>query len=210
MSNPFTTAIATEPAATDGQIGFIRNLLDHRDIFSLFDSAPKTAERVEVIRAAIVATPTPTVTGEWGDEVNRHLAKPLTKAGASKLIDLLQTMPEHNRPTMPRGNAHYAPVEDGFYTLIDPETNGDTDRVIKVQTSPNSGRQYAKELDVNTSEWNYRPGLIKFVRDEGVALTLDKAKELGQLYGVCVRCGRTLTDENSIAAGIGPICAGKF
>lgn len=210
MSNPFTTAIATEPAATDGQIGFIRNLLDHRDIFSLFDSAPKTADRVEVIRAAIVATPTPTVTGEWGDEVNRHLAHPLTKAGASKLIDLLQTMPLHHRPTAPRGEASFPPVEDGFYVVEDVHPHK-TATVYKVQTSPNSGRQYAKELDTLTNTWNYVPGAIRKVRaGEAVKLTLDKAKELGQLYGVCVRCGRTLTDENSIAAGIGPICAGKF
>lgn len=30
-----------------------------------------------------------------------------------------------------------------------------------------------------------------------------------KLYGVCCRCGRTLTDENSISEGIGPICATK-
>jgi hypothetical protein len=32
----------------------------------------------------------------------------------------------------------------------------------------------------------------------------------GQLTGQCGCCGRTLTDPDSIAAGIGPICAGNF
>lgn len=31
----------------------------------------------------------------------------------------------------------------------------------------------------------------------------------GTELGVCGRCGRTLTDEDSRAAGIGPVCAGK-
>lgn len=32
----------------------------------------------------------------------------------------------------------------------------------------------------------------------------------GQAIGVCGKCGRTLTDPESRAAGIGPICAGKL
>jgi hypothetical protein len=37
-----------------------------------------------------------------------------------------------------------------------------------------------------------------------------EAKTLGSLYGFCVRCGATLTDDASIKAGIGPICAKRF
>jgi len=32
----------------------------------------------------------------------------------------------------------------------------------------------------------------------------------GHALGVCGQCGRTLTNEESIAAGIGPICAGRL
>jgi hypothetical protein len=42
-----------------------------------------------------------------------------------------------------------------------------------------------------------------------VRLSLEEAQEYGRLYGLCVRCGRTLTDEESIARGIGPDCAAK-
>ncbi|AKJ72637.1 hypothetical protein PP301_gp085 [Gordonia phage GMA2] len=92
-------------------------------------------------------------------------------------------------------------IPDGFY--VEDET------IIKIITSPNSGRQYGKQLV--SASWCYAPGLVKKVQ-QGLAipLTLDKAKELGQLYGRCVMCGATLTDESSIAAGIGPICATKF
>jgi hypothetical protein len=41
-------------------------------------------------------------------------------------------------------------------------------------------------------------------------MSLEEAKAFGRLYGVCVRCGATLTDEQSIEAGIGPVCAGRF
>jgi hypothetical protein len=37
----------------------------------------------------------------------------------------------------------------------------------------------------------------------------EAAIEYGRQIGRCSICNRTLTDENSIAAGIGPICAGK-
>jgi hypothetical protein len=37
-------------------------------------------------------------------------------------------------------------------------------------------------------------------------LTMDEARELGALYGTCVICARTLTNELSIHLGIGPVC----
>lgn len=38
-------------------------------------------------------------------------------------------------------------------------------------------------------------------------LTKEQAKAFGALYGTCVFCARTLTDERSIDAGYGPTCA---
>lgn len=93
---------------------------------------------------------------------------------------------------------------EGFWELPD-------GRICKVQIAVHgSGRPYAKLLNTESGNFSYDPSLIKDVRREGTRLTLDRAKELGQLYGMCIRCGATLTDENSIAAGIGPICATRF
>lgn len=39
---------------------------------------------------------------------------------------------------------------------------------------------------------------------------IEAAKRIGLLTGNCCVCGRTLTNEDSIAGGIGPICGGKF
>lgn len=101
------------------------------------------------------------------------------------------------------------PAEPGFY-----EKDGE---IFKVQLAVHgSGKPYAKRLVVyadeedgeNSSAWMMSPGTVFHLKEED-RLTLERAKELGHLYGICVRCGRTLTDEGSIAAGIGPICAGK-
>ncbi len=52
--------------------------------------------------------------------------------------------------------------------------------------------------------------MIYKLKTSGQELTLELAKEYGKLYGQCMICGRTLTNEDSIEAGIGPICAGKL
>jgi hypothetical protein len=38
----------------------------------------------------------------------------------------------------------------------------------------------------------------------------DAARAFGKAWGICTVCGRTLTDDDSIARGIGPICASNF
>lgn len=91
-------------------------------------------------------------------------------------------------------------VADGFYIL--------NDTIYKVQTSPNSGHSYAKKL-TSHGEFVYAVGMVGKLA-AAQPLTLGLAKQYGKLYGMCVVCGRTLTDENSIAAGIGKICASKF
>lgn len=85
--------------------------------------------------------------------------------------------------------------------------------IYKVQPSQSSGYLYAKKL-VDLGD-----GQFKFDYDEAKAeriigklsaadmMTLAQAKEFGALFGVCCVCGRLLTNEASIEAGIGPICA---
>jgi len=101
----------------------------------------------------------------------------------------------------------YITVTDGMYAIDSPK--GYT-TYFKVQVAVHgSGRLYAKRLTTD-GVFVHAPGAIKDIREHGRKMSLEEAKECGKLYGTCVRCGRTLTDENSIEAGIGPICAGKF
>ena len=108
-------------------------------------------------------------------------------------------------------------VEDGMYKL--------GDDIYKVQVAVHgSGNLYAKKLVITAPpsydgdgkvatpakvEFDYERGAISKLRAEN-KMTLDEAKAFGALYGTCCRCGATLTREESIEAGIGPICAGKF
>lgn len=109
-----------------------------------------------------------------------------------------------------------AEVTEGMYRTSD-------GRIYKVQKAVHgSGNLYAKELvrdvahgnvfgNVDQGRWKfeYVKGAIRRLRKED-KLTLEQAKEFGALYGTCCVCGRTLTDETSIAEGIGPICAGRM
>lgn len=79
--------------------------------------------------------------------------------------------------------------------------------IIKAQRSASSGGMYAKRL-TETGALVYEAGLIKFF-DASMRMTVDRAKEVGRALGVCCVCSATLSDPVSVAAGIGPICAGR-
>src|SRR3546814_218809 len=103
-------------------------------------------------------------------------------------------------------------------------------QIYKVQVAVHgSGREHAKVLvteqtgtcggcekcdgedrcPVYASRFEYAAGMVRRL-SAATRLTLEEAKAFGALYGSCCVCSRTLTKEESIAAGIGPICAGKF
>lgn len=97
--------------------------------------------------------------------------------------------------------------------------------IYKVQVAVHgSGRLYAKRLCQHTAmddtyntrvkqdrtwHFEYAAGVVSKLRAEH-RMTLEQAKEFGALYGTCCVCGRTLTDEKSIEAGIGPVCGGRL
>lgn len=143
---------------------------------------------------------------DWSADIADMLAgeKVFTKRGASAAIDALKAAPKKQDES-----AEKEEIEAGMYRK---------DGVIyKVQRAVHgSGRMYAKKLveddtySDDTVHWAfvYAPGAVKFLRPEH-KMTLEEAKEFGALYGTCVVCGRTLTKEESIEAGIGPVCASK-
>lgn len=137
---------------------------------------------------------------------------PLSKAGASKLIELLKGLPKREviAPVAdaPQGVKNTAELTDGIYVMADGST-------VKVQEARNgSGHLYAKAMDAD-GRFNYVGGLIGKVaaqwrHNTARKMTLAEAAEYGALYGRCIECGRTLTDEDSIERGVGPICMTKF
>lgn len=209
---PFDVPAQVDPA-TPGQVKFLRSLLAERDYS---DGSAKYVNRALAITFAIECAYT-VQPAEIGPEVNHQLVStghdPLTKTGASTLIQLLKVQPRRAAET---------DIEDedleGFWTLVrDERSNGldhadGAENIYKVQRAVHgSGHLYAKVLDPETGEWIIARGAVTELRaGKGTALTLDRAKELGHLYGRCISCGRTLTNESSIEAGIGPVCATKF
>jgi hypothetical protein len=123
-----------------------------------------------------------------------------TVAEASSLIDLLLQQPQARTATrMVDG------PPEGMHLLFG--------AVYKVQESPETGRRYAKVLlqDADTEQWGFHfaPGAVRRL-SAATLMALDEAKHFGRLYGTCCVCGRTLTNEESIEAGIGPVCSGRF
>lgn len=113
----------------------------------------------------------------------------LTSAEASDLISLLLRSPMRN-----------AGVEEvGMYRVA----NGD---IYRVHQSRETGNLYAKKLDVISNSFEYEQGAIRRLKASD-KMTLEQAKAWGMETGICCVCGAFLTDERSVAVGIGPVCA---
>jgi len=133
----------------------------------------------------------------------------------SQMIDMLKALPNTPSPVTTAAPE----VTEGMYR------NPETGDIFKIQRAVHgSGNLYAKILVVDQpwerdaagtvitegeSHFDYTAGAIRKIRPEW-RMTVDQAREFGALYGVCCRCSKTLTKEESIEAGIGPVCAGKF
>lgn len=93
--------------------------------------------------------------------------------------------------------------EDGIYVF-----EGET---YKIQWNRDETHLYGKRMIVegNSVFWRYEAGIPMAIAGAR-KLTLEEAKEFGKLYGSCIVCSRKLTNEESIVAGIGPICAGRL
>ena len=121
-------------------------------------------------------------------------APDLDKATASSYIDALFATPK--RAAI---NTDGAPVSEGYFYV--------EGLIYKVQASKSSGNLYAKVF--SESGYEYAPGAMRLMAT-AQRLTLEQAAEAGVKTGRCVVCARLLTDPESVAAGIGPICAGRL
>lgn len=128
---------------------------------------------------------------------------------ASALIEWLLTIPKAAPAQHPEAQAaaKAEPLTHGMYRK--------DETIYKIQKAVHgSGHLYAKRLVPGDgygakASFVYAPGAMK-VLTLADRMSLEEAKAWGALYGTCCVCGRTLTNEDSIEAGIGPVCAGKF
>lgn len=149
----------------------------------------------------------------WADVENMHAdnIERLTKQQASSFIDQALQVPKETKTSSSKSKATGLAIQsDGMYRTPD-------GTVFRVQVAKQgSGNLYAKRLIVTFDEakkkfvghFQYASGAVYSLKPDD-KMTLAEAKSYGQLYNLCCVCGADLTDETSIAEGIGPVCGGR-
>lgn len=115
----------------------------------------------------------------------------------TKIRELKAAAPKTATPAVEVADGRYAVEEDGAL------------KFFKVKNGRRAGFVF---LDIQASdEWHSISNLTRIRSILGLIAVDAKAAMIryGQELGECGHCGRTLTDEASRAAGIGPVCAGK-
>lgn len=160
-------------------------------------------EKIKQLDAIAGRKPTISGISDWNTGNDDEFSEPVP----GPVIAPVQEIPAVDvKPSRPKKEKVEKELEAGIYRK---------DGVIyKVQCAVHgSGMMYAKKLVIHegnkTGTFEYEAGAIKTLA-EADKMTLDQAKEFGAIYGMCCNCGKTLTDEKSIGAGIGPVCAAKF
>lgn len=94
-------------------------------------------------------------------------------------------------------------VEDAYYK--------DSEGTFYQAKRSKAGHLYAMTLVPHGKKfkWVYAPGAMKNFQN-WKPVSAEDAAAFGKAWGHCMVCARLLTNPDSIEAGIGPICAGKF
>lgn len=179
---------------------------DREGSFSSF--RPASQNQFDLLKRVISERDITKIETTVGNARAKAMAGNLSMVEASNLIELIKVQPK--REDAGRDNGTLTP---GVYR----GTNGELYRVYPARADRT--RLLAKVIVVGESwegddashrvAFEYAGAANRFVRPEG-RLTLEEAKAFGAETGWCIMCGTELTDPDSIAAGIGPICATKF
>jgi hypothetical protein len=78
-------------------------------------------------------------------------------------------------------------------------------QLYSVRKSRESGKLHAYHYESATNNWSYAGKVIYDLRPEQ-KLSLAEAMDYGVQTGVCIHCGRTLTDAKSVRYGLGTTC----
>ena len=167
--------------ATDKQLAFIGKLSDEREIGSI--------ERAMIERA------------------NSY-----DKRQASALITMLLACPK-KKPvfasvTSATPGRLDSVVEEGYYV----DGKGESAQVFHVTWNRPRTRKYVLRLNTEpkAKRWEYLRDLDPSELAGLPRLSLLEAAKFGKRTGRCAVCGRTLSTNESMARGIGPVCAEKL
>ncbi|AGU92059.1 hypothetical protein BANE1_42 [Mycobacterium phage Bane1] len=241
MGSPFATSTAPASlvvAASEGQLKFIIDLLSTRK-WQQAQGVDKYVSRAAALNIVlswamnldsapgeVVAT----VDGysELGDGVNAVLATmrenaasdsaylwaPLTRQGASALIDWLKSLPTQANVRVDDRRYEDATVEvpAGRYA-IDTQVHAVNGTAFYKVDRPETGRWagyvFVKQIiGSDEQKLSMKQGRAILARIAAVGAEAASAR-YGHEIGECGICGRQLTNDESRARGIGPVCAAK-
>lgn len=180
-----------ESRATDKQVEFITVLSKERQIPPKgTDGYDATVEKfVAILRADLNR---PGTDGSW-----------ITKQGASELITFLQSLPFKVEED--------APVPKGRYAIRGTDGVVRFYQVNRPEHGAHKGRTFVDQLIGAPGDYQHKP--LRHVAREVLAKIAEDPEAASRLYGqeesVCGRCHSPLTDEESRAYGIGPVCRNK-
>lgn len=169
-----------------------------------FDSRPATERQLAFIASLKTSRVLSATQIAWLEKHERAL----DARTASRIIATMLQLPEPSKTVSNAVGSVLPDVPEGRYAL-------DEQGVVKfyVYSKPTEGRWAGRAfLSSQASDTLYPIRNFDTKRLILAAIAADpKAASLryGQELGVCGVCGRTLTDESSRSAGIGPICAEK-
>ena len=181
--------VLTDSSITEKQLKYIDVLLNQ-----LATKISETPERTVIVQEALSVHDTVKSLLNIHNEKNN-----VTKAQGSKAIEML--LGWNQRSFAPRPVPvvrEKAPI--GVYKRGD-----DIYRVIKGRQSANT---YAQKLTVDYNgvpAWVYVGAMVFELKVEEL-ISPEVAAQMGRTVGYCVICGRFLTDAESVAKGIGPVC----
>ena len=173
--------------------------------------APATEKQIAFVRS---------LASERGVTLKEEVMARLSKTAASASIEKLLALPKpapapiaasSNVPPSADYRATANSVPAGRYALRDEDHGGTVVKFYRV-SKPEEGKWAGYTfVDIQASDEFYPVrGRTKFIILESIAADPQGAAILyGRELGVCGICGRTLTDEESRAYGIGPVCREK-
>lgn len=178
-----STITITRNPATERQVAYLVSLLERQNerIMAIDpDNGPEFA----------------LANSEWILDIHEGRTV-LSKSDASKAIDKVKTFLTDNP-------LRQAPVVEAAPTLGYYLRDGAMYRIVNNRAGT---RQYAKVLvvDGNHGRWEYAAGAMRLLTP-AYALTPEQAAEFGHQNGICGICGAELTDPQSVARGVGPVC----
>lgn len=142
--------------------------------------------------------------------------KPLTRKGASALIDWLLELDNTAAPAAPKAATTTASADEvpaGRYAVEteDGATNGLAFYKVDRPTEGRWAGYVFVKLMVSDGERRLSRAASQAVLAKIAAVGAAEASaRYGHEIGECGVCGRTLTNDESRAAGIGPVCASKM